>query len=55
MPEYSFHVKENEEISCTKGVTMYGEWLAFIRFWLENYVSCLEPLIKCYAVQVLGL
>ena len=28
LPEYSFHVKENEEISCTKGVTMYGERLA---------------------------
>ena len=24
----SFHVKENQEISCTKGSTMYGEWLA---------------------------
>ena len=24
----SFHVKENPEISCTKGGTMYGEWLA---------------------------
>ena len=23
----SFHVKENSEISCTKEVAMYGEWL----------------------------
>jgi len=32
LPEYgcqfSRHVKENQEISCTKGGTMYGEWLA---------------------------
>ena len=28
MPEYGCHVKENQEISCTKGGAVYGEWLA---------------------------
>ena len=39
LPEYGcqFHVKENPEISCTKGSTVSG-W-PFIRFYLADFVT----------------
>ena len=47
----SFHVKENPEISCAKGGTMYREWLAlhqiladklciYIHAWNQYNLDC---------------
>ena len=60
LPEYGcqFHVKENLEISCTKGSTESG-W-PFIRFYLADYVAhifiyMLETTIKLSMLfQILG-
>ena len=54
--DFSFHVKENQEISCTKGGTESG-WPLIRFYWqimLHIYLF-LEPLLTVNAVQVLGL
>ena len=38
----SFHVKENPEISCTKGGTMYGEWLALHQVLVYKLCICIH-------------